>query len=294
MGNRPSKDSKRLMSEAINAYNKALYKQAILYAEEALKLRELDQPDSLDMAETLNYLGKIHWRKGDLDTSLKYFKEALDIRQRHAPYSDNLAETLQNIGCIFCARGEYEQSMYLLESALAIREKTVPGSLSVAYVCNNLGIVLHRLGRTKEAGTRYEQSLKIKEKLAPRSASIVKSYISLSTMCKSERRLKLLEKARSIAVLQKPPRPETMVELLTALGAAYRQTGELDKALEHLQKALGIEQSIAPDSLKTAEIYFNLARALEDGGQSEAARAARCHNIRIRQLKAPTRLQVKK
>jgi tetratricopeptide (TPR) repeat protein len=294
MGNHPSNDSKRLLNESAKAYGKAHYKLAQLNCEKALEIRRLEQPDSLDVADALNFLGKIHWRKGDLDMSLTNFKEALDIKQRRAPDSCTVAQVLQDIGCVFCERGEYEKSLHLLEGALAIREKTVPGSLPVAKVCNNLAVVLDRVGRPKEAADRYMQSLKIKEKLAPRSASIVGTYISLSMICPTEKRFELLKKARSIAERLNPPQPEVMVNIFGSLGAAYQATGERGKALENMHKALELEESIAPDSLRAAEMYHMIAPCLEDDGQLEAARAARSNVIRIRQRKAPTLLQVKK
>jgi tetratricopeptide (TPR) repeat protein len=294
MGNHPSNDSKRLFNESAKAYRKAQYKLAQLNCEKALEIRRLEQPDSLDVADTLNFLGKIHWRKGDLDISLTKMKEALDIKQRRAPDSCTVAQVLQDIGCIFCERGEYEKSLHLLEGALAIREKTVPGSLPAEKVCNNLAVVLGRVGRPKEAADRSMQSLKIKEKLAPRSASIVGTYISLSIMCPPERRFELLKKARSIAERLNPPQPGVMVDIFGSLGVAYQVTGERDKALENMHKALELEQSIAPDSLIAADIYHLIAPCLEDDGQLEAARTARSNAIRIRQLKAPTLLQVKK
>jgi hypothetical protein len=78
----------------------------------------------------------------------------------------------------------------------------------------------------------------------PRVLSWTNAGSALATLCGPEMRLKLVEKARSIAEQHKPSDTTTMVNIFGAMGSAYHANGELTGHLDISRRLLGSNTTV--------------------------------------------------
>lgn len=173
---------KRAQKKATQAFRQSNLDEAICAAEEWLSLERQSCEESTEIAETLNFLGKIHCNMGDSDSAVLYFKQALDIIQKIQPNSKTAAKSLTNMGFIYKQHDRNEQALRLLGESLSILEKVAPESMSLANNYSNVAMVLRDLDRLKDSIRREKQALEIKEKIVPGTESLAVTYLSLGQM----------------------------------------------------------------------------------------------------------------
>lgn len=213
MNTKPTReDAKQAQKKAAQAFRQSKMDEAIGAAEEWLSLARRYSEESVEVAEALNFLGKIHWTLEDSDAAVIYFKEALDIIKKVKPNSTTMAKTLTNMGFIYRQHERHSQALRLLEESLSILEKADPESMCLANNYSNVAMVLKELGRLKESIRREKQAMEIKEKIVPGTESLAVTYLSIGRMyldksiANPSKAIKYLQLAQEIATpLDKDP-----------------------------------------------------------------------------------------
>ncbi len=147
--------------------------------------------DEIGIGRTLNNIGLVYERKGDVIKATNYYQQSLEIKKRIGDKED-ISRTLHNLGRLYRIRGDFKKSLELLEQSLKFREE-IGSQEKVMATLNEIGAVYLLRGEVDSAEGVY---LKIKGALEKRDEkqSLIPIYINLGIV--NEARGKT-EKARS-------------------------------------------------------------------------------------------------
>ncbi len=218
---------------------------AIQYCEEALKIRQTLDADSLAVAKTLNDCGDIDRERDGVEKAEQDYFKALAIRQELAAGSMAEAASLGSIGNLSWVRGDLAKADEFHRRALVIQEKLAPGSLSVASSLVPLGLVAWRRGNLAEAEKYLLEAHDIYEKRSPGSYNVSAT--------------------------------------VNNLGLVALSRGDLAKAEESFRQALAVQEKLAPGSLDVASKLSNLAFVAERRGDLALAENYEARALAIRQ-----------
>ncbi len=274
-----------LLSEMLTAIGRVytkieLYDRARPLLEHALELgRGSGQPDHPRVAQTLNDLGVLRRRSGDLAGSVKLLEEALAMRRRllGEPHKD-VAVTISELGRTFDDLGQPERAESLTRAALAMR-KTIFGTehRETATTMSDLGQVLRKRGDDAGGEALLRESLAISQRmLGDRHAnvSIATANVGLAVadrgdFVEAERlfRESLASRKRALG----PTHPQ-VASVLNHLAYPLRELKRYDEAIAALEEALALAvPTRGDDSEPVAQYRTSLARVYVEMG--DAARA---------------------
>src|SRR5262249_30871502 len=143
------------------------YDPALKLLSEALKtVKSLPQPDGTLMAQVLNGMGVIYYRKGDNGKAEALFKQTLEVSSAPGVRFDT-GRVLNNLGTVYAARRKFKEGEQALKQALELKQAEV-GFLNpdLVVVLNSLGGLYVTTGRYADAEDQYQHALAIVE---PRS-----------------------------------------------------------------------------------------------------------------------------
>ena len=236
---------------------------------------ESKAPNSLDLADTYDSLGRVFAQQGNYNEAPTWFEKARVILESKAPNSIVLAETYNGLGRVFLQKDNYNEAMTWFEKARVILESKAPNSIVLAETYNGLGRVFSQQGNFSEAQTWYEKARVIRESKAPNSLDLADTYDSLGRVFSKQGNYNeaptWFHKARVIRE-SKAPNSIVLAETYNGLGRVFSQQVICNEAQRTwFEKARVILESEAPNSLDLADTYDNLGCAFTWQGNSNEA-----------------------
>jgi eukaryotic-like serine/threonine-protein kinase len=156
-----------LMSTIGQVYVKlGLYEAALPLYEKALQTRlETAGEESVEYAESLNYLGVLYNAKSDYPNAERLFRQALAIRRRVLGKEHiEVARSLGNLAHTLNGKGDTQEAEPLFREAIAMHRK-VGGNEQLATTLNNFALLLDNTGKYEEAEKLFKESLAMRRKL---------------------------------------------------------------------------------------------------------------------------------
>jgi CHAT domain-containing protein/tetratricopeptide (TPR) repeat protein len=190
----------------------------------ALRIQRRTQPFSQEILVTLNNLGTLAHRRGDLIRARGYYRQSLAVAKRLHPDPLILANVLSNAGECAMDLGEANVAEVYENRALQIRTKWAPDQLDVARSFRNLGKIARSRSDLAKADEYYSKAVAIGEKVAPQSPKIT--------------------------------------DFLAGLANVKRDSGDLTRAEEYYRRALELVEMVGPGGLDHAERLGDLAGIL--------------------------------
>jgi tetratricopeptide (TPR) repeat protein len=262
--------------------------------ERALAIRQARLgPDHLDVAQSLNDLGRVLRELGELPAARDAHRRALAVREaRLGPDHLDVADSVANLAVVAGNLGEWSAARAAHERALAVREARLgPDHPLVAQSLSPLGNVLRELGDLPAARKALERALAIREaQHGPDDPRVANSLATLGFVLHDLGELPAARDAhqRALAIRQTrlgPDHRDTAYSL-TNLGAVLRELGDLEHARPLLEQALAIfEARLGPDNPDVAMGLDNLGLLLADLGELAAARDALARALSICQAR---------
>jgi tetratricopeptide (TPR) repeat protein len=250
--------------------------------ENVLEIQEaVSCPDDPEVVKTLDNLGAIQLKLGELGEARAVIERALPVLRREYG-SDNLevAKALGNLGIIQLDLWELENARTNLEQALAIFLAYGPDHRDLTHTYVNLGSVQLRLGELVNARASFERALDISEAAdRPDHPQAVKALIGLGgvQMRQGELRSARASAERALRISEDvygPGNPEVAKALIN-LGAVQTRQGELRKARANLERALSsLELVYGPNHPEAASALVYLGAAQLELGKLRDARAS--------------------
>lgn len=189
-------------------------------------------------------LGSFYFKKGDLEKAARSYEEALQSYNNHYLAMEHLAE-------VYTAKGNYEKAAALYEKALELNPKP--------HYYLKLGEVYGKLGMTeksKESYTKAEARYKeyAESGIRGHSRELVLFYADHNTN---------LDKALELA--KRDSEDTEDIYAYDTLAWAYYKTGNLDKAMDAMNKSLRL-------GTKDALLYYHAGVICHKLGKKDEAR----------------------
>jgi len=168
----------------------AIFDSAKKYLDWALKIGlEKFGENHIVVAGSYNNLGVLHYFKGDFEPAIDYYKKSLQIRRGIlGEEHPEVAHSYSNIGTIYYhGIGDYDLALEYFKRALALQEKLskrVPAE--EASLHNNLGIAYADKGEFKLALEHHQKALRLRQNEWPEEnhPDVASSYTNLGIACK--------------------------------------------------------------------------------------------------------------
>src|SRR5215217_4934615 len=184
---------------------------------------------------TLQNLGNLYIRLGDLPKALEYLQQAADLRSRLD------GTPLMQIGYAYALAGQPEEALQYCERALQVQLENDDPQQAETYTV--IGMAKQLLGLPEEAVQNYERALKIQTN--PKAPDIQAQAITLTNMGSAYLAMRQTDKAgerlteaRDLFHSFGERNGEAMA--LYALAQVERDRGKRAAALKHVEAALGL------------------------------------------------------
>lgn len=239
-------------------------------------------------------IAEVHAYNYEWSAALEHQHQALALA-RELNYKPAMLKTINSIGLIYDSTGEQRKALESYEQALeivrSIAEKDDAEKRAEASILGNIGLSYLSLGDPQKALEYHNQELAVQQQIkdprfidgqssAYQSLAIVYAYLG-----QNEKALELLNK--SLELFRQAPQyikdlarnRVTEASIRKDIGSIYRQTGNLNKALEFYNQALQIAveakrpamEAIALNNIALVHLAFgephkalqNLNRALD-------------------------------
>ncbi|MFY9308470.1 MAG: tetratricopeptide repeat protein [Bacteroidia bacterium] len=220
------------------------YDETLKYAFEALKhAEEIQHVESMGWA---NYaLGVFYFDLKDYSSSEYYFKKGFDIFQSDEKNVLPTARCRSGLGSVFMATNRLDEAFeHVRLSAEGYRK--INNVMGESRALNDLGVLLRMKGRYADAESTLKQSLALRENL--------KYYQGLITSCFELGTLYLMEKRyedardflyRALGIASDIKSKPKLYQIHEMLGEVYKQTNNMEKALEHKEKFFELKTEVA-------------------------------------------------
>lgn len=151
------------ISMGYTLHNNDESERALVCFVEALSIRRYQLgDDSKEVGDTLNMMGFLKAKGGELDDALTLLWDALRIRKLQEDHI-KVSETLKNIGNVHREKAELELAIECYEECLRIRRAQLgPDHEKVADGLIAMGNILNDMQRNGEAMQSYQEALKIR------------------------------------------------------------------------------------------------------------------------------------
>jgi class 3 adenylate cyclase len=159
-----------ITNRAVIAAEKADFTHAISLLEQSLKIdRELGDPKS--MALTMNNIGAIYDRMGEIDQAMIYYKRSLALQTGSIKnefvskqYNEIIA-TYNNLGVIYNKKKQLDSAMYFYQQALALAKKFNNKDNIVCGLFVSVGSFYELKNEFAKANEYYQAGLKMSEEI---------------------------------------------------------------------------------------------------------------------------------
>lgn len=260
----------------------------------AWEIRESHWRNSLVLADSLNFVGAVKFRLGDLEGVERSWKRSWEIRQGLAPYSLSTAAALNNMGVLALTRGDLSPATHYFQRALVLWQDLNPHSIDRKRPLHNLGAVAYARGELAQAMDYYQRALEIQRRLEPDSADVAVILNNLGLLAAKRG---YLDRAtdfhqQSLKIRQAALDTSQIAYSLANLGEVATKRHELSQATDDYHRALQIFIKLAPGSLQVASILSNLGSVAHLQGETSRANGFYQRALTINMNLAPESLLV--
>lgn len=260
--------------------------------------RDVESGDRVELAERLNDMASVYFRKGDYDRALPLLEEALEIRRRLDRRNDTdsmvTATLLNNMGLMNYLAGRSEVAEPLFIEALELRREILPPNHpEIAQTLTNLGLMLKDYGRPERAVALLEEALEVRRRgLRPDHVRIAKAMHNLAMVYqKTGRRDEATDLfAEAIDAFRKQFGDSHPVVAIAHndYAALLFEMGQLDQSEQHYRTAQRIRNRLLPPNHPHVAWSLNgLGRVLAARGQYDEARGLFERALAIRRESLP-------
>ena len=218
--------------------------------EGALAIQEKWAPGGVAVARSLESLGRIAFRQGDVNKAAMYFDKSRSISAMLQPVSRDMAAVLEGLGGIAFMKGELEKSQTFLQQALSMLERTTSPDPSLReMILFTLGLVTMERGDLVGAENCFQRALLPLLKRAPESlhGSILLDHLGVAALLRFDLDSAQEYFERSLQLrLRVAPGTQYIATSLLYLGDTAEARGDLESAERYFRESLKVyEQSVS-------------------------------------------------
>ncbi|WP_225334720.1 tetratricopeptide repeat protein [Halomicrobium urmianum] len=229
-------------------------------------------PDRLTEIEawTLNNLGNVARRRGELDTAEEYHRRGLETF-REVGVRTGEAWTLNNLGSVNRVCGNLDAAERYHEDSLTVFDD-LDNRLGRGWVLNNLGLLARKRGDLELAAERHHDSLDVFQEIGHRLGEArVLNALGLVTRERGEYGEARSYFRQSLGVAREIGDRQCVAWCLNNVATVHEREGELDDAREYFEESLGVKRELG-DRQGEGNTLSHLATVALRRGDVERAR----------------------
>ena len=283
----------RLLSVIGTVYmDLGLYEPASQMFQTALAVRREIYPDGHpDLAEGLNFLGGLAFRRGNYIEAEKHWLEALDIRERTLDdLHPDRAQSLTNLGALNAVRGKHDAARSLFSRALTIWDSILPADdPRLASTRNNLANLYWAEGQLDDAESLYRRALAVQDSvLGPDHPDVAMTLNNLASVNSDQGKYAnaepLLQRALAIREQNLEADHPDVATSLHNLALLYLRQGWYRDAEPLFERSLIIrEAALGPEHHYVAQNLNNIGRLYLREARFDEAEAVLLRALAIRE-----------
>ena len=276
--------------EALEHYEKAIMQRetyAEAYNNMATVLRDKDLKEEAehaykralqlkpDYTEAYNNLASFYIQEDNTDEALRILGEGLKVDEKNVPILVNVARVqlekanfeAAEMACKIalqedpgsaeaeCVYGQICHDLDQYDGALDHFEKAIQLNPDYGEANNHYGIALKSVGRLDDAKKQFGRTLERNEKAFG-------AYSNLADLQKFTPKTKLLKKMEKLMKEAEDPDTERYMALHFALGKAYDDSSQYDKAFEHFSRGTKLKRAkLDYKEKETAQFFADIKTA---------------------------------
>ncbi len=242
--------------------------------------RESLPPDDLLIADTINDLGVLADRRGDLVTAQRRYRDALEIFQNHPQQTGRQADAMTNLATTFAKSRNYSDAIDLSQRALELRRLRF-GSRST-HVWNsliNLGQLQESQGDLLAAERTRREALSLAGEVVEEKHRM--TILSLDALARTlwlrggshlEEAERLQSRSLDLARQVDGAQSLSTARQMDLLGQIARDRNRPERSVELFREELRVRRSLQPpDHPDVAAAMSRLADVLTRAGQAAEA-----------------------
>jgi tetratricopeptide (TPR) repeat protein len=239
--NDDEKEDSNIMDDSSTEKAMDLFQQALALRQQCLG------PDHVDVATTLNNIGRIHVQGDQFDQALRYYQDALRIRRVSlGTNSLDYAATAFNAGQSLHQKGDLNEAIELYHEFLRV------ATIKFGKSHRDVAVVLSGIAQIHQEQKNYDKALELyEESLAAGKAALGENHSEIAMLLNRlgnfhfERErlsdaLKCYKRGLRIEKKVLPPDHPNIVVTYSNLGEIHRQRSEWDEAANMYGEALEI------------------------------------------------------
>ncbi|PMB40340.1 hypothetical protein CEN40_22380 [Fischerella thermalis CCMEE 5205] len=239
----------QLNREVVQLAGQGKFEQALIVAQEAIKIGRKNLYKHQTFADSLNNLAELYRILGCFSQAKPLYIEALNLRQELLGDSHpDVAQALNNIAAFYVAQGIYSQAETYLFAALDIFKINLGDEHEqIANYLNNIGEVYREQGRFEDAEKMHLEALDMRKRLLGDShADIAQSLDNLAALYENQARYADAEKMHLSALAMRKDllgdEHWYIAVSLNNLAALYNSQGLYSQAEENYSQALELSK----------------------------------------------------
>jgi serine/threonine-protein kinase len=243
----------------------------------------------LDVAESLDDLAELLYRKGEYEATERLFREALAMRrQLLGEEHPAVAQSMNNLAAVLEDQAAYEEAEPLHRQALTMQRKLLGDEhLAVAESLNNLAVLLDHKGDAEGAEPLHREALAIQRRLLGNEhPHVATSLNNLAVLLRREGDAEAAEPLyrEALAIRREllgDEHPEVAISL-NNLAILLWQEGDIGAAEPLLREALTMKRTLLGNAHPDVALGLNaLARLLDEKGEPDSAYPLHVEALRI-------------
>jgi serine/threonine-protein kinase len=276
----PNVRARLLATIAVTYGDLGLYERALSLAEQSLSLRRSIGAPDIDIADSLDALGRIDRLKADFAKAEPALREAVAIRRAELAKDDPLLiESLDNLGNVLSDKGDFQAAEGVFREAHQLAERHFGNQApETARYLDDYAQDLDNLGRRQEAEALLRRAMQIREtRLGPDDPDLAISLINLGTFLDSEgnyaEAIPMIERADKIRHRVYGAEHPLTAAAEIALAGVYLSVDRTDDAQKLTEHAIGVFRRDLPDDHPKISEALNMLGVLHVARRDYAAAA---------------------
>ncbi len=234
-----------------------------------VRLLEIYQDMGLkkEQAAMLSNIGNTYWYLQDYPKALAYLNRSLQISKQTGDKIEQ-AGALENSCSVYCSLGEFDKALKCGLASVQLYEE-LGSRQGEAKALNSVGEAYKALGDRVRALTCYHRSLAVSRELGLRyEVSSVLQKIGDVYLDQDQPNKALSSLQQALRIAGEINSSQRLLEVHWNLAQVSKQTGDLGRALDHLEKHYEIKEQLfneeADKRVKTLEITHQVETARKE------------------------------
>ncbi len=253
------------------SFRKNDYDKSLKYFDQAKQLAEVEK-DSIGMADALNDIGSIYWKKGQSAKAMEYYLKVRKIGEELQD-AETLLRSNLSLGIIHNEEGYNEKALLYYEAGLP-QADSIGSPVAKGLLLNNMGVAYRSDGKYDEALDYFKKAEEVFLEIERNGRlALVNSNIGENYVLQDDFEEGLIYYKKALDYNSIADDKEQRVEIYSGIAFAMLGMKNYTQAISNAEKGINLLNDIETD-LHYEKLYKILADSYEKTGSYKKSLAA--------------------